>query len=124
MAVFTRKYIPLGKSFYFFGELTLNYSFFKSQSIQVDSTGIIYSVLKQDNIFVGIKPGFSFSFNKNLQLEIAFRDILSTGYEVQTLNSGIPRDDSKKKSFYFVIELNPGTYSYLQASVRFFINNK
>ena len=62
--VFVRKYAPLGKGFYLFGETGLNY-----QDYSDTYTGYQKLELKGQNISINLYPGVSYAISKMLQLE-------------------------------------------------------
>jgi hypothetical protein len=76
--MFYRKYLPLGKAFYLFGEAGIDYAY---ASIRDDQGGnqIPYNE-KQSTITLGLSPGISFAVNKKIHLEASINDILTMQY--------------------------------------------
>jgi len=74
--IFVRKYVPLGKGFYFFGETGLNY---QNYSDTYDYTSQ-KNELKGQSISIDLYPGVSYAVSKNFQLEFGIPQLVSLGY--------------------------------------------
>jgi hypothetical protein len=74
--VFVRKYVPLGKGFYLFGETSLNY-----QDYSDTYTNPYQKVeLKGQNMSINLYPGVSYAISKMLQLEFGLPQLVTVGY--------------------------------------------
>jgi len=74
--VFVRKYIPLGKGFYLFGEAGLSYQNYSSTyTYPSQATG-----LKVQTIGINLYPGVSYAISKKLQLEFGLPQLVTLGY--------------------------------------------
>ena len=95
--IFHRKYIPIFKHLYFFGEANLNVGYSKLTS------GFSGSYLSNTQITyyygsVSLIPGLSYAVNSKLHLEIAFSNIASLYYsyhENKNTTGGITSSSSE-----------------------------
>ena len=79
--IFMRKYLPLGKSFYLFGDGGLNAQ--SNYSKQVQSPPMqqsVYTIQKGLAITVTVFPGLSYQVKKSLFIEAALNNLISLGY--------------------------------------------
>ena len=79
--VFYRKYKPLAKSFYFFGEADAFYNYMKgiSGTFQIGSEGERFT----SNIGgLSFAPGFSYSICKRMQMELVMTNLVYVSYGV------------------------------------------
>lgn len=74
--IFVRKYVPLGKGFYLFGETGLNY-----QEYSDTYTNPYQKLeLKAQNVSINLYPGVSYAISKTLQLEFGLPQLVTLGY--------------------------------------------
>jgi hypothetical protein len=120
--VFLRKYKPLSKNFYLFGEgeimythASYNYSIHNSSFIEYDS--------KADGIALNITPGIAYNLTNCIQLEASLQNLLSLGYS-STKEKAIDTNqlDYKSSSVYLNSSLNPISLSGISLGIRFWIN--
>jgi hypothetical protein len=78
--IFIRKYRPLGRGFYLFGESNLRFDY--SSTREYFSVNQIVEEYKTRNhtISLCLNPGFSYEITKRLQLELVFQDLISANY--------------------------------------------
>jgi len=74
--VFARKYVPLGKGFYFFGESGLNYQDYSDIYTNTSQK----SEVKGQNISFNLYPGVSYAISKKFQLEFGLPQLVTLGY--------------------------------------------
>ncbi len=74
--IFLRKYIPLGKGFYLFGETGLNYL----NSSDTYTYPSQKNELKVQTITINLYPGVSYAISKKLQLEFGLPQLVTLGY--------------------------------------------
>ena len=74
--IFVRKYVPLGKGFYFFGETGLNYQNYSDSYIY----GSQKNERKVQNISIDLYPGVSYAVSKKFQLEFGLPQLVTLGY--------------------------------------------
>jgi hypothetical protein len=74
--VFIRKYKPLGKAFYLFGESDLGVNYQKTES----ENGTTREVMKWKAVSISLNPGVSYAFSKSMQLEVSMPNILAISY--------------------------------------------
>ena len=74
--IFIRKYVPLGKGFYLFGETGLNYQDYASTYTYPSQK----SELKVQKIGINLYPGVSYAMSSNFQLEFGLPQLVSLGY--------------------------------------------
>ena len=96
--VFYRKYKPLAKDLYFFGEgdALYNYSKTTQNDFQIGSSGTRNSFNGGSLSFI---PGISYSICKRMQMELAMPNLVSLSYGVsknETTNTGTSAVSSQK----------------------------
>jgi hypothetical protein len=74
--VFVRKYVPLGKGFYLFGETGLNYQDYSGAYTYTYQK----TELKVQSIGINLYPGVSYAISKKLQLEFGLPQLVTLGY--------------------------------------------
>lgn len=105
--VFLRKYVPLGKNFYFFGQGISEYNVFKSSQI----LNINQAYIKGNgwSINVSAYPGLAYAITKKFHIETGFYNLVMIGYshsnvENKNFNTGTI-SSSKGNSFNFSTSL-------------------
>lgn len=76
--LFARKYLPLGKGFYLFGEGNVGYFRNKLESVSTGSTGS--SSIITTGGAISAYPGVSYAVSRRLQLEAALNNLLNISY--------------------------------------------
>jgi len=76
---FLRKYAPLGKNFYLFGDARLGGSYNKNKSEQL-GTGGSGSYSEGYNINLRVYPGISYSVSNKLQVELGLPSLINANY--------------------------------------------
>ncbi len=120
--IFIRKYLPIGKSFYLFGNAALgghsiSNSYTTSQILTKKETGY--------EINATLIPGISYQLNKCLFLEVALNNLINLGYQqinAQNENGVGGNYKSSNKSFNFSSSLGSGVP--LQVGLRWMIPRK
>lgn len=106
--VFYRRYLPLGKSFYFYGQADARYSYFKSDFIQDPA----YKTSNEQKFGrLSLSPGITYAVSKRFHLEVAMNDIISLNYndtQYHWISSSDSRYD-KNKGFNFESHMNLST---------------
>jgi hypothetical protein len=74
--IFARKYVPLGKGFYLFGEMGLNYLSFSDTYTYISQK----TEFKVQTININLYPGLSYAVSKKLQLEVGLPQLITLGY--------------------------------------------
>lgn len=116
---FTRRYKPLGKSFFVFadGRLGFNYGEKKVGSTSSNNE-------KNYNASAGIYPGVAYKWNQKFLLELRFADLISTGYtRIQTKN-GVNNAKSTSSSFGIYSSLGLGYLQNFGIGARWIIGQK
>jgi len=105
LGVFIRKYAPLGKGFFIYGQGSVNgnYSVSRVYSSQVNKVA-----LKAAGIGAAFDAGLSYKISNKVMLEVALGSLASFGYshQWQDLISGPPVSETKTNTFYFNSGLN------------------
>ena len=122
--VFYRKYKPLTKGLYFFGEADLVYSY--SQNIQgklqIGSEGTRYTQNEVRIIFV---PGLSYAVCKWLQMELSMPNVVSLSYNraktESTFTSSQQTITSKSNNFNANANLNSNLLNNLGIGFKFLL---
>jgi hypothetical protein len=73
---FIRKYLPLGHSFYLFGQSDLVFHHARSESESTDNQRVI----RQNGVNLNLFPGIAYGIHKNLQLEMGLNKMITAGY--------------------------------------------
>jgi len=121
--IWVRKYLPLGKSFYFFGNTGLN-----AQSIYGKNTPAqpaAYSEEKGYAISASFSPGISCQIKRNLFLEAALNNLISFGYERRNTEVHYQNGNTYKgasNSYYLSSSVGSGVP--LQIGMRWIIARK
>lgn len=76
--VFLRQYLPMGKSFYLFGEEGLDYSRTKSRSNTVNGE----TSQRTNRLDFSVHPGLAYGATRRIQLELLFPALVTIGYSV------------------------------------------
>jgi hypothetical protein len=116
---FMRKYKPLGKSFFVFGDLRggFNYSHQNSnQNQQFDQTGY--------NISASLFPGVAYQWNRKFLLEIRMGDLISTGYNKNIQKNSSTSERVENSSFGFSSSLGLGYFQNLGIGIRWIVGKK
>lgn len=94
--VFVRRYVPLLKSFYFFGQGAVAYS--NTESSQ-ENMGQTYNETKGWGLDASIYPGLAYAITRKFHVEAGLNDLLLIGYshsESKTQYFGVPTIASSK----------------------------
>ena len=115
--IFHRRYLPLGKSFYFYGQGQLNVNFGKGENV----SGTNYEKTTSNSLGVSVFPGIAYALSKKFHLEIAMNNLVSLGYSsVKYHNVSI--QDTRTSQLNFVVNANPA--SSLVLGFRILLGNK
>lgn len=115
--VFHRRYLPLGKNFYLFGQGHL-YADFGKQEYQSSTTNSKKTIT---TVGAGLFPGVAYAINKRFHLELSMNNLISLGYSsIKDHNSsGL---DIRNNQFNFALNANPT--SNLALGFRVLLGNK
>jgi hypothetical protein len=76
-SLFYRRYLPLGRNFYFFGNGDARYTFSLSKS----APDVLYtSRQEQKTASLTLYPGIAYAVSKRFHLEVVMNDLLACGY--------------------------------------------
>ena len=107
--LFYRRYFPLPKSFYLFGNGDARYRYAQSKS----SSNTPSSSRREDKTgSLNIYPGIAYALNKRFHVEVAMNDLLSFGYTASRYHwsaPGNPSRDDRYKSLFFESRTNLST---------------
>ena len=121
--VWMRKYLPIGKSFYLFGNGMLSaQSLYNSNNIVPQPN---FYEEKGYSINVILVPGIAYQVNKRLFLDAALNNLFSLGYERKNTDyqiSGSPR--IKRVTNSFNLSSGIGSVTPLQVGMRWMIARK
>ena len=98
--IFYRKYMPLGKKFYLFGEGVAYYSQSEQKYVYPD----FQSTQETNSIGVNFYPGITFAASKRIHLEVGLNNLVDLSYgrsETKNTASGNTTTTSKTKGFGF-----------------------
>ena len=111
--IFVRKYKPLGKDFYLFGELEASYAAGKTTLKYLSGSRV--NGPKASIAQLALTPGISYQLLKKLQVEITIPDIASAQYSTNTTEGS----SSKQNNFGFNTTLNSFALGNLGIGFRF-----
>jgi hypothetical protein len=117
--IFHRRYLPLGKGFYIFGEGAINYSVQKN-TFQAPNPN--YQVIQQSNTSLYLYPGITYAVGERFFLEASINNLLSAGYSSnkEAYNDGTVTGSRKTNGFSF--SSNVGNSAPLSVGFRFLLN--
>lgn len=78
--IFLRKYKPLGKGFYLFGEGNLKFHYSRHTDSYINTQPIQEYESNNYAIGIALNPGVSYEISRRLQLELIFPDFLVSRY--------------------------------------------
>lgn len=106
---FYRKYLPLGKRVYFFGQTTAGYTQGKEQVWGVSG---ITQQYRYYSMGLSLYPGISFAITKKIHIETGLADLIGVNYSHQQIEFPTnPTADQESNTFNF--------YTNLSAAVNF-----
>jgi hypothetical protein len=121
--IWIRKYLSLGKSFYLFGDASLN-----GQSIYMkQETSIVPSYYKEKGFAINaaVFPGISYQIKNSLFIEAALNNLISFGYERKNTERGNQAAPfSKGLVNYYNLSSSLGNGAPLQIGIRWIIAKK
>lgn len=121
--IWVRKYLPLGKSFYLFGNAGLNAQSACSKYTVAQSSN--YYEDKGYSISASLSPGISFQIKKNLFLEAALNNLISFGYERKNTTEQVQSGNTYKGiSNNYYLSSSVGSGVPLQIGMRWIIAKK
>lgn len=101
--LFYRRYLPLGKSFHFYGQTDARYNYLH-RKYGVDS--IYRNTEKVKTGRLSLSPGIAYAISKRFHLEVAMNDLLSLNYLQTQYNWNSPSDTREGKSEHFSFQSN------------------
>lgn len=116
--VFYRKYKPLGKSFYFFGEINAGYSANKQEYENKVIGATTTTTSTVSGAVLGLTPGLSYQLFKKMQLEVLMPSFAGLQYAT-TKNSGSNIPTTKGNLFQFSTSLNNSLLNSLAVGFKF-----
>ncbi|MBS1946993.1 MAG: TonB-dependent receptor [Bacteroidetes bacterium] len=104
--VFLRKYVPVGKGFYIFGQGRFGASYNTSKTEQTNIITITDNI-KGYALSLGFYPGISYQVNRKLQLEAGFNNVFSIAYQhSKDTQTGINTNESVTNKFSLLTSLD------------------
>lgn len=79
-AIFLRRYKPLGKGFYLFGQADLGFEQNRHQQSIITNQNYDIHINKSHTFRLSLNPGISYALTNRFQLELMFIDLLSASY--------------------------------------------
>lgn len=126
--LFVRRYVPVFKRFYIFGEGRIGYFAFK-EYLKWSGTGVSSSNSKKGwETSLNISPGISYGITKNVQLEAGFVSLFEATYR-SSKNTGLieyaqyPAVNTENTTRSFSTGIKLENVSQFFIGVRFLINN-
>ena len=119
VGVFTRKYQPLGKGFYLFGQAGLRGGF-NRYLYAYTSNYAANRILKNYSLTASVYPGISYAINRKLHIEAALPDLLYIQYNKESTLYEIGNYTNKSQQFSLGSSLSG--LSTLSVGLRFVFN--
>jgi hypothetical protein len=103
--VFYRRYLPLGKGFYLYGQGSANFAYNKVEQ----TTSASSQVQKLNTLSLSAYPGVSYAVSKRFHLELAMNNLVSVNYSAarQEISSNSVTQTSKSKQLNLYANVNP-----------------
>lgn len=115
--VFLRKYLPLGKGFYLFGEGSVRGAFRRDEFKHLITPNNVTET-KEWSVTAGIYPGVAYAINNKIQLEIGLNNLAYVQYN----NTKTESPNAKTKNNGLDIGTNLGSSGALVVGLRFLLN--
>lgn len=113
--IYVRKYSPLGKGFYLFGQV--NGGYFQNTEKQISGTD--YSgTLRSSNIYASLNPGIAYAVNKRFHLEVGIPSLVNLGYSTTKIENRSFGNVSTSKADNFGFSTNVGGSNPLSVGFR------
>ena len=104
--VFLRRYLPVGKNFYMFGEGQANFNY--SQQTSRPNTDLQSKIMIY-NGGISLYPGLAYAVNKRFHLELGLNNLVSFGYNRQEVENVTLGGTTRTKSSGFQFSTNLST---------------
>lgn len=118
-----RKYLPIGKSFYLFGNAMLSAVSVRNTSLAAPQSGFYKQ--KAYSINAMVVPGITYQVNMHLFLEAALNNLLTIGYERSNIETQDGNgNNTKGVTNFFNLSSGIGSSAPLQVGVRWMIVRK
>ena len=115
---FVRQYLPLGKSFYLYGQTDLNVSSFEG----AETRGTDYfSETNGWGININLAPGVAYALTNKFHLELGFYNLASIGYNNSILDVSTMAGNTKTENSFFGFSSNLNTSTPLNIGFRFLL---
>ncbi|HEY0060454.1 MAG TPA: outer membrane beta-barrel protein [Flavisolibacter sp.] len=118
---FLRRYVPLGKNFYLFGQAGLDFGISNQEQVASATTK---TKSKGWNVSLNAAPGISYALTRKFQLELGFNNLASLYYgksTSETTGTGAPAGGDKGKSSSYGLSTSLGTSTPLNIGFRFLL---
>ncbi|MGZ5190214.1 MAG: outer membrane beta-barrel protein [Flavisolibacter sp.] len=115
--IFYRRYLPLGKSFYLYGQGQLQLDFGEQEY----KTSATTSERTTNYVGLGLFPGVAYAISKRFHLEISMNNLVSLGYSSIKENYTTSQE-LRNSQFNFSVNANPA--SNLALGFRILLGNK
>lgn len=120
--IFYRKYMPLGKNFYFFDEADAVYQHARGLNYFYDGNQTLLS--KSNGVMLSYIPGISYSVKKRMQIELTMPNLANVSFtNYKTIDSQLPQGALPRKADVFSanIDLNSSFLNNFGIGFRFFL---
>jgi hypothetical protein len=104
--IFLRKYLPVGKNFYLFGQGNADFNYYKYELKDL----LLGRLNEHYALGIRLFPGLSYALTKKFHLELGLYDFLQLNYSVdksQTTSPGGTTTSKKSTGFSFISNANP-----------------
>ncbi len=114
--VFLRKYLPLGKNFYLFGQGGLNYN--HNNQFQLSNNTEQRIETNGWNVGLSVAPGLSYALTKKFHLELGFNELAGISYGRSKTNNTFLGGTSTSHNSAFGFTTSLGTSTPLNIGFR------
>ncbi len=114
--VFLRRYLPLGKSFYLFGEGQANFSYMQTDRYPMPD---VHNKQMQYNGALVFYPGITYSIRDRIHLEAGLNNLINLSYSRTEQVISTPTTESTTKTSGFNLSANVSNNSPFNIGFRF-----
>jgi hypothetical protein len=125
VGVFRRRYIPLGKNFYAFGQLGADFAYTQNEYTQFNSGVISEKVVNKSYVVnASLYPGFSYQLNNRFMLDLTLGSLVNIGYANNTRRVNSQPATPSTNTFYLNSNLSLSSLGNISVGFRVLFHNK
>jgi hypothetical protein len=123
--VFKRRYLPLGKNFYAFGQIGADFTYSQNDYEQLSSgTAFEKAVTKSYAVNGSLHPGLSYQLNNRFMLDLGFGSLVNIGYAHNTRRASNQSASPTTNTLYLNSNLSLSNLGNISVGFRMLFHNK